>query len=59
MCFRLMLAGLHYNENSSKDQKKDAGGNLSYSVTFPKAKKGDYSLKAVREDATYGEEISE
>lgn len=57
ICFRLLLAAFHYNENSNRPAKKDAEGAVKYSVHFPKAKRGEYSLKMLKENPTYGEQF--
>ena len=52
-CFRLCLAALHYNENADMVQQVDEAGNPKFSIIFPKAKKGAYSLQKRCEHATY------
>lgn len=51
---RLFLSVLHFNENSNKAQARKADGTLRYSITFPKAKQGEYSVKPIKEPSTYG-----
>ncbi|KAL8562200.1 hypothetical protein ACOMHN_005185 [Nucella lapillus] len=53
MYCRLFLAGMHFNENSNRDVKTDAAGNPKISVQFPKAKKGEYSIKIIKQESTY------
>ncbi|XP_071950777.1 uncharacterized protein [Antedon mediterranea] len=49
------LAGLHYNENSDREQAITAEGKERFCVAFPKFKHGGYSVKKVYKDPTYGE----
>jgi len=51
---RLLLAGLHYNENADRNQRVNNAGELVYRVRFPKFKKGGYTVSPVKEDATFG-----
>lgn len=50
----LTLAALHYNENSEKVQAATREGNLQYSIVFPKQKKGEFTVKKVKTQSTYG-----
>ena len=52
MC-RLLLAVLHYNENSQKMQAKTKDGMLRYEIKFPKFKKSSFSVRKVKCDSTY------
>ena len=52
--FRFFLAGMHFNENANRAEEKDEAGNVKIAVHFPKAKKGDYSIRILREKPTYG-----
>ena len=52
---RLLLAALHYNENSTRAQAVTKEGEKRYSVNFPKYKKGDYVVKKIKMAATFGE----
>ncbi len=56
ICFlpRLYLAGLHFNENSDREQAVDQEGQLRYSVRFPKFKRGGYSVHIEKPGPTYG-----
>ncbi|XP_056608949.1 uncharacterized protein LOC130426283 isoform X2 [Triplophysa dalaica] len=47
MLCRLYLAGMHFNENSNRP------GKPTYKPLFPKAKKGEYSTRAIKSQATY------
>ncbi|KAK3705290.1 hypothetical protein QZH41_008177 [Actinostola sp. cb2023] len=51
---RLCLSALHYNENADRAQAVDKDGNPAYSITFPKAKKGQYSVRPRKTKVTYG-----
>ncbi|KAK3102001.1 hypothetical protein FSP39_008026 [Pinctada imbricata] len=51
---RLRLAALHYNENGMRDQATTKQGEKRFTVVFPKFKAGDYSLKEVKVDCTFG-----
>ena len=57
--FRLFLAGMHFNENANRGVKNDAAGNPKISVQFPKAKKGEYSIKILKQESTYGKYFPE
>ncbi|XP_070177851.1 uncharacterized protein [Littorina saxatilis] len=50
----LFLAALHYNENGDRGDAVDEEGNLKLIVTFPKAKKGEYSVRKSKGPPTYG-----
>ncbi|KAK1894167.1 Translation initiation factor 2 subunit beta [Dissostichus eleginoides] len=50
---RLILAALHYNENSGRKHAKTSTGQLQYTVKFPKAKKGGHVVRRVNTAATY------
>lgn len=52
--FRLLLAVMHYNENSERVQATNRDGELQYSINYPKAKQGGYTVKKVLNDCTYG-----
>lgn len=52
--FRQYLAALHFNENSNRTQAKTTAGTLKYSIHFPKAKKGGYTVKPMKSQATQG-----
>ncbi|KAL9961215.1 hypothetical protein ACROYT_G030118 [Oculina patagonica] len=54
MYARLLLAALHYNENSDRLQAVTVDGRPCYSIRFPKFKKGEYSVREVKTAATYG-----
>lgn len=54
--YRIRLAALHFNENSSREQATTVAGKLQYSIVFPKHKKGGYVVKKVTKDPTYGKQ---
>lgn len=51
--FRIHLAGLHYNENSDREQATTSTGAKRYKVSKLKYKDGIATIKEVKEDATY------
>lgn len=52
--FRLQLAALHFNENSSRSQATTNEGKERFAMRFPKFKKGQATVSKVLTDATYG-----
>ncbi|XP_067220664.1 uncharacterized protein [Chanodichthys erythropterus] len=50
---RLYLAGMHFNENSNRPQAKISTGKPMYRPLFSKAKKGIYSMRLLKSQATY------
>ncbi|KAK3722578.1 hypothetical protein QZH41_019335 [Actinostola sp. cb2023] len=50
---RLYLSALHYNVNADRAQAVDKDGNPAYSITFPKAKKAQYSVRPQKTKVTY------
>ena len=53
--FRLLLAALHFNENSSRAQAETLAGEKRFKVCFPKYKQGGYAVREVKVDQTFGE----
>ncbi|XP_065146034.1 uncharacterized protein [Paramisgurnus dabryanus] len=53
MLCRLYLACMHFNENSNRPQAKTKTGKPVYRLLFPKAKKGEYSTRPLKTQATY------
>ncbi len=51
--YRLALAAIHHNENGNRLQAVDKEGNGKYSVVFPKAKKGEASVRTRKTPPTY------
>lgn len=54
---RLMIAALHFNENSSRPSATTKEGDLQYKISFPKFKHGDYSVRKKSVDPAYGKHI--
>ncbi|PIK45919.1 hypothetical protein BSL78_17198 [Apostichopus japonicus] len=54
MTCRLLLAGLHYNENSNRDPALTKSGEQLYAIDFPRAKHGDYTLREIQSQVTFG-----
>ena len=52
--FRLALAAIHFNENCGRAQAVTKTGELRYTVSFPKAKKGEGVAKEVKVDQSFG-----
>lgn len=50
---RVLLAAIHQNENTERRQAITKGGDLRWKVAYPKAKKGDHTLKAVLDTCSY------
>lgn len=50
---RLLLAALHINENSTRQQAKNQNGDLIYSVSFPKGRHGEGVAKEVKVKQTF------
>lgn len=51
---RLQLSAMHYNENANRQQAVTSTGSLRYSVVYPKYKQGDYTVRPLKADPTYG-----
>ncbi|XP_062600016.1 uncharacterized protein LOC134261608 isoform X2 [Saccostrea cucullata] len=51
---RLLIAAMHFNENGQNLQATTKDGKPRYSITFPKQKKGDYTVKKIKTNNTYG-----
>ena len=52
--FRLLLAALHYNCNSDREQKVDVEGNPNIKIKFPKFKKGGFSIHVPKGEPIFG-----
>ncbi len=52
--FRLLVAALHYNENSEREQARGSDGKPAFLVKYPKYKKGEYIIRAKKTTPTYG-----
>jgi hypothetical protein len=55
---RLWLAVLHFNENYGRDQARTKDGTARYKIAYPKFKKGEYTVRKISVECTYGMEIS-
>lgn len=54
---RLMIAALHFNENSSRPCATIKEGDLQYKISFPKFKHWEYSVRKKSVDPTYDKHI--
>uniref|UniRef100_A0AAV2KPV1 Uncharacterized protein n=1 Tax=Knipowitschia caucasica TaxID=637954 RepID=A0AAV2KPV1_KNICA len=52
MLARLQVAALHYNENANRAHAATSVGELRYSVVYPKYKRGDYTVRAMKTNPT-------
>ncbi|XP_077867910.1 uncharacterized protein LOC100376482 [Saccoglossus kowalevskii] len=52
MC-RLVLAAMHYNENGGRHAAVTKQGNPCYKITYPKFKKGSYTVRQVKTEPTF------
>ena len=50
---RLLLAAMHYNENSGRNQQQNKQGELRYAITISKYKKGGYIVRRILGKGTY------
>ena len=50
---RLLLAALHYNENSGRPQKRNHEGKLEFVITYPKYKEGGHIVRKILTDCSY------
>jgi len=50
----LWLAALHFNENCQRDQACTAEGQPRFRIVYPKYKKGEYTVRRIPVDCTYG-----
>ncbi|XP_034070943.1 uncharacterized protein LOC117545323 isoform X2 [Gymnodraco acuticeps] len=53
MLCRLCLAAMHHNENAGRDQATTAAGKLVFKLAYPKSKRGECTVKSVKNDPTY------
>ncbi len=53
-----MVAALHFNENSERQQKTTRAGELEFAVSYPKSKYGEHTVKKILEDPTYGKYVT-
>lgn len=50
---RVLLAALHFNENSKKKQRRNRKGEKQFAASYPKHRKGDGQLKEVKTAITF------
>lgn len=50
---RILIAALHFNENSSRPQARSERGDACWAVSFPKARRGEAVVKEVKVPLTY------
>ncbi|WAR20690.1 hypothetical protein MAR_014664 [Mya arenaria] len=53
MAVRMLIAAMHWNENSSRAQQKTKDGRQMFKISFPKGRKQDGVTSAVKEKQTY------
>lgn len=55
MCWNeiLLLAALHYNENRDREQAVTESGDKAFTISFPRAKSGDYVVRKRSVAATF------
>lgn len=51
---RLLLAAMHYNENRDREQAVSESGEGVFTISFPRAKSGDYIVRKKPVAATFG-----
>ena len=49
----MLLAALHFNENSNKPQSTTQDGEARYQIAFPKYKKGGFIVRPLKEKRTF------
>ena len=54
LIYRLWLAALHFNENTQRTQAVTKEGKARYIIVFPKYKRGEYTVRKIFVDSTYG-----
>lgn len=52
-----MVAALHFNENVCREQAVTAVGQARYNISFPKSKRGSYSVRKVPVPCTFGKYV--
>ena len=55
--YRMILAALHFNENSQRKQATTAEGKAKYNIPFSKAS-GQFVVKKVKTAPTYGKKTN-
>ena len=51
---RLLLAAIHYNENTDRPQAQTSNGQPIFRIRFPKYKKGGFTVTPAKPSPTYG-----
>ena len=52
--FRTILAALHFNYNLHRENKKDSDGKTKLKLTYPKFKKGEATVRNLKEKQNFG-----
>lgn len=52
--FRTILAALHFNYNLHRENKKDLEGKTKVKVNYPKFKKGEATVRDLKEKQNFG-----
>ena len=52
--YRIALAAMHFNENSTRTQATTSDGTARYAVEYPKGKFGEPSVRPLKTDPTFG-----
>lgn len=55
--YRLLLAALHYNENRDREQAVTESGEKAFTISFSRAKSGDYVVRKRSVAATFGKTL--
>ncbi|KAK7877112.1 hypothetical protein WMY93_032192 [Mugilogobius chulae] len=53
MYSRLLLAALHYNQNSSREVARNPDGEVRYAVRYPRFRKGGWVVRPIKENPSY------
>lgn len=54
LCYRTILAALHFNYNLNRESKTDGQGRPVLYVTYPKFKEGEAAVREAKVSANYG-----
>jgi receptor-type tyrosine-protein phosphatase zeta len=52
-CSRVLLAVMHFNENSNRQSKISRDGKEQYSIHYPKYRKGDPIVRRIKTAPTH------
>ncbi|CAM4572695.1 unnamed protein product [Leuciscus chuanchicus] len=55
MYSRLLLAALHYNCNGSREVAQTSGGVAKYAMQYPRFRKGEHTVRPIKQKASYGQ----